>query len=1088
MKKKIVLAIALVACIFIGNQQEKPTKANSAEKIVDYSFNDMEDSLVPDQTGNFDGAFINPDLASIHDNSDTGEAVVSFEGGTTESYIEIPEGVLDGLDSVTVSTLVNWQGGGGAQWVYGLGQSDTHYMYYTPSYVGGAMDRLGIATNSWQNESFAQSPKLANTEWKLVTTVVNGPDETLETYIDGELVASGSTNGYTLEDIRNENGISGYIAKSFYDPDPYFGGMIADFEIYNDALPEGQINTLYSEAQRTIEDIGGLDGLFIDIAYEQLGATDILKYNEDVDHIETDLNLPTEGAYGMAISWETSHPEIISPDGKVERPSNEADNQTVTLTAIISDGKETKTKEFTFIVIKRMADDLAINEATENLTVHHMDDVRGNLYLPTTAEHNVEVSWESSNPDVISPAGDVSRPAYGEGNITVTLTANLSIGSETATKQLEAIVQEHPEKIEDNAAYLMTYFHGENYPDGEQIRFAYSDGNDVTEWHAINNGDPVLTSSLGEQGLRDPSIIRSPEGDKFYLLATDLKVYGTGGDWARTVREGSNSLMIWESTDLVNWSEQRMVEVSQPEAGMTWAPEVYYDHDTGEYIVYWSSFVYDSVADRYGGGSSYNRIMYAKTRDFYNFTEPQTLLDLGHDILDTVAIDYNDKVYRFTKGTYFTEKELSGQEIREHIFQDVGDSFFGDFEFVKEGIGMDELDHGEGAEIFKSNTEEDKFYLLIDEFGNGRGYTLFETTDIASADWKLSEDINLPDRPRHGDVLSLTEEEYQRLQINIPGVHVDVTEPTTVESVSLNKESITLVVNASASLDATVLPEHAVNKEVTWSSSNEAVATVDQNGQVVAVAEGEATITVTTKSGNHTATTQVIVSNPVVTPSTELIIGQESDVLAGEIYTIQGMNASITMPADLPENSRIVVRQADLSAMSHEGLDVAGENLTVELSYPEDTPEHVEPFQLVLGLDDDLSDKEPHIYYYDEAEQQWLSKGGERTEANQTISLALPHFSTYGVFVESEPEQPSDPDDQDNEGTTGQDGEGINNDGIGDGSNHQNNEDQSPSEKESEENHLPDTATSLFNKIWLGVLFILLGFVMAYRLNKRHTN
>ena len=66
---------------------------------------------------------------------------------------------------------------------------------------------------------------------------------------------------------------------------------------------------------------------------------------------------------------------------------------------------------------------------------------------------------------------------------------------------------------------------------------------------------------MGEKGVRDPFIIRSPEGDKFYMIATDLKING-GNGWGAAQTAGSQSLMVWDSTDLVNWSDQRMVDVS----------------------------------------------------------------------------------------------------------------------------------------------------------------------------------------------------------------------------------------------------------------------------------------------------------------------------------------------------------------------------------------------------------------------------------------------------------------------------------------------------------------------------------------------
>jgi len=63
-----------------------------------------------------------------------------------------------------------------------------------------------------------------------------------------------------------------------------------------------------------------------------------------------------------------------------------------------------------------------------------------------------------------------------------------------------------------------------------------------------------------------------------------------------------------------------------------------------------------------------------------------------------------------------------------------------------------------------------------------------------------------------------------------------------VESVELNKTELVLVEDKSETLVATVKPDNAADKEVTWSSSNSAVATVDQNGKVTAIKEGSATI------------------------------------------------------------------------------------------------------------------------------------------------------------------------------------------------------------------------------------------------------
>lgn len=89
----------------------------------------------------------------------------------------------------------------------------------------------------------------------------------------------------------------------------------------------------------------------------------------------------------------------------------------------------------------------------------------------------------------------------------------------------------------------------------------------------------------------------------------------------------------------------------------------------------------------------------------------------------------------------------------------------------------------------------------------------------------------------------------------------DTTTDTTVKvtGVSLNKTSAELKVGDSTALTATVSPSNATDKSVTWTSSNEAVATVS-NGTVKAVSAGTATITVTTNDGSFKATCAVTVT------------------------------------------------------------------------------------------------------------------------------------------------------------------------------------------------------------------------------------
>ncbi len=86
------------------------------------------------------------------------------------------------------------------------------------------------------------------------------------------------------------------------------------------------------------------------------------------------------------------------------------------------------------------------------------------------------------------------------------------------------------------------------------------------------------------------------------------------------------------------------------------------------------------------------------------------------------------------------------------------------------------------------------------------------------------------------------------------------TKPTEilVESISLDKTSLTITEGDNYTLVATINPSDATNKLVVWSSDNEAVAKVE-NGKVMAISEGTATITATSKDGNKKATCTVSV-------------------------------------------------------------------------------------------------------------------------------------------------------------------------------------------------------------------------------------
>jgi uncharacterized protein YjdB len=140
-------------------------------------------------------------------------------------------------------------------------------------------------------------------------------------------------------------------------------------------------------------------------------------------------------------------------------------------------------------------------------------------------------------------------------------------------------------------------------------------------------------------------------------------------------------------------------------------------------------------------------------------------------------------------------------------------------------------------------------------------------------------------------IVQMTPNEYAALENK--GVTtfylVDGIDDIGVTGVALNKESTSIYVGSTEQLTAVVSPENATDKTVVWSSSNEAVATVDQTGLVTAVSAGSATITVTTNSNNFTDTCAV--TSQAVPAYPALWQGQKTK--NGITFTISGNEVTL---------------------------------------------------------------------------------------------------------------------------------------------------------------------------------------------------
>ena len=89
--------------------------------------------------------------------------------------------------------------------------------------------------------------------------------------------------------------------------------------------------------------------------------------------------------------------------------------------------------------------------------------------------------------------------------------------------------------------------------------------------------------------------------------------------WDEIGHNGSKSLAIWESDDLVNWTEQRLAKIGDEQFGCLWAPDVIYDKKAEDYVVHWSS---SHARNNYGEKA----IFYSRTKDFKEFSKPEIFI------------------------------------------------------------------------------------------------------------------------------------------------------------------------------------------------------------------------------------------------------------------------------------------------------------------------------------------------------------------------------------------------------------------------------------------------------------------------------
>ena len=531
-----------------------------------------------------------------------------------------------------------------------IGKDASHYLFF---YLSKTSAKLAVADKGWHNEpSFKEQLDNNDGIWHDFRIIIK--DDSMALLRDNKLVGIKTKTGIKLSDL---GGSTTYIGRSFYQTDAYWNGAIDDLKIYKGAdlvMPTGI----------TVTGTGLVNG--------SLALT-------ENDERQLTATITPENAISQEVNWASSNPSVATVDAKGKVKAVKAGTSTITATS-----RAGGLVSSVDVSVKPLDPETAAQDDVDALIAGVPSQATGNLpLLAKGPRHDVDVTWTSSDPGRISPtdsnyqapangasdpyrgAGIVTRPSYGQGDAKkVSLTATAKAGNgRTVSRSVDVVVKEKPRSAPNVGYASVTFLSDANTTGGKIGEALYesatsTERNDFFSFSPINNGDPVITSKTDTTGLRDPYVLRSHDGDEYYMIATDLKVSRQG--WGQNQQYGSLKIEAWKSKDMVNWTRTNAddgsdagIVVNSPNQGMTWAPEAFWDDALNAYVVFFSSRAYTdgsrSTAVTGKKGSPYNIVRYAITRDFKTFTPAKDWQDTGYSRIDSTVFKIGSYYYRMTK-------------------------------------------------------------------------------------------------------------------------------------------------------------------------------------------------------------------------------------------------------------------------------------------------------------------------------------------------------------------------------------------------------------------------------------------------------
>ncbi len=314
--------------------------------------------------------------------------------------------------------------------------------------------------------------------------------------------------------------------------------------------------------------------------------------------------------------------------------------------------------------------------------------------------------------------------------------------------------------------YLFAYF-TDNSSDGQTVHLAVSE--DGLHYTALRNNEPVIIPSKGTGAIRDPYLWYNEQDNYYYLICTDMDA--SGNVWW----DNCNGFLMWRSKDLVHWYDETFINVydmlqkfNQPVeiVHRAWAPQIMWDGSS--YVVYFSI-----DTDNVSYPADQLSIVYFKTSDLMNldaYYEYGGLYYPGSDVNDAEIIQHP------TTGKWYLFYKPEGDGSKIYMLQ--SDNATGPYTSpVADAKGLDIFsgvnEALEGGNGYFDN--EGNFVMYADAYGHGSSY-FYLTKTSATGDfmsWELidnsTHNINSLS-PRHGSVVKISTEEYNRLLNNAYGI------------------------------------------------------------------------------------------------------------------------------------------------------------------------------------------------------------------------------------------------------------------------------------------------------------------------------